>query len=392
MEKIGIMGGTFDPIHNGHLMAAEEVRQKLELDRIIFVPAGMPPLKSAHKIAEARHRHNMCLLAVAGNPYFTVSDIETVREGISYTFDTISQLCQIYPNDRLFFIVGADVPSGFHRWKNFEGITALCDIVVTTRPGHKIGKNLRDKYSDILHIIEISDVDISSTKIRQSLAEGLPVRYLLPDGVVDYICKNRLYGSWLGQIKDKLEKELGRRRFLHSLLVMEEAVKLGRHYSCDEDTLESLRIAALLHDCARPFCSEQGYPAVVALCERDGIALDPFFKTNLPLTHSVVGTILAKDKYGITDPMVLSAIAGHTFGKSDMSFVDKVVYLSDFIKPDRQPDKVRGEARRLAYEDIDGAMIYALRQTIEKNTALGRDVYRESERALEYLEEKYGKR
>lgn len=381
MHKIGALGGTFDPIHNGHLLAAEEVRQKLGLDKIIFVPSGEAVFKGNSVVSTAAHRFNLCLLATASNPNFAVSDIEIKRSGLSYTVDTISQLRQIYPTSQIFFIIGTDAAEKFHKWKNFDKILRLCNIVVVSRPGSR--PNLIS--TDFLPV-EITQVDISSTKIRQKLEMGESVRYLIPDVAIAYISGQNLYVGLLAKLSQELEIELSRPRFLHSLSVMEEAVKLGRCYNADEKTLEKLKLAGLLHDCAKNICEELPFADLVKYCNSTDSAFFDFFQSRPDLVHSFVGATLASEKYGISEPDILSAIGCHTFGKPGMNFIDKAVYLADFIEPTRNKNEARQTARKLAYDDIDAAMIFVLRHTLERNKARGQAIYEASRLTLEYLE------
>ena len=391
MKKIGIMGGTFDPIHNGHLIAAQEVMRQLCLNEIIFMPAGMPPLKSADKTATARHRHVMCVLSTCDNPNFSVSALEIDREGTSYTVDTISQLKAQRPYDELFFIVGADVVGTFHKWRKFDEILRMCKIVVTTRPGSDIGEDLAEKYGDAVVAISISDIDISSTRIRELLANGESSRYLLPQAVHDYICKEGLYTRILPRIKAMLKTDLSAERYVHSLAVLKEAESLGWQYNQDEAAMEKIRLAALLHDCAKNFCAERPFAEIDALCRKHNAILDGFFKDAPSLAHGFVGAALAEVKYGIIDADAKSAIACHTFGRPKMTIIDKIIYIADFIETTRPTNEARSHARKLAYEDLDAAMIFILRNTIEKNTACGMPIYKDSPAALKYLEENYGK-
>jgi len=391
MKKIGIMGGTFDPIHNGHLLSAEEVRQKLGLDMIIFIPAGSPPLKNPKNTTDAVHRYNMCLLACLSNPFFSVSDIEVKREGPSYTVDTIRQLRKEYAHNHLFFISGADASNNFESWREFDKIIEMCDIVVTTRPGYNPSGILKNRENGNFHFLDISQMDISSTKIRHNLKLGKSVRYLMADSVIEYINKENLY-SPLEHIKKKLSFALSEQRYLHSLSVMQEAEKIGRHYGADEDALDKLRLAGLLHDCAKSMCDEMHYADIEMICKRNGIELNEFFRKTPTLAHSDAGVAVAMEVYGIDDKQVLSAIKTHTFGSPDMDFVGKVLYLADYIEPLRAQTKDRLKARKLTYNSIDAAMIFVLRSTIEKNIRRGFEVYPESIQTLEYLEGINGKK
>ncbi|MCL2377374.1 MAG: nicotinate-nucleotide adenylyltransferase [Defluviitaleaceae bacterium] len=391
MKKVGIMGGTFDPIHNGHLIAAQDVMGQLGLDEIIFMPAGTPPLKSAEKTAAARHRHVMCILATWDNPKFSVSTLEIDREGTSYTVDTISQLKAQRPHDELFFIVGADVTGTFHKWRKFDEILRMCKVVATTRPGSDIGKNLAEKYGQAVVALSISDIDISSTRIRTLLASGHSARYLLPQAVHNYIRKEGLYIGPLARIKPTLQANLSAERFAHSLAVLDEAESLGRHYHQDEAAMEKLRLAALLHDCAKNLCEERPFTEINALCEKHGVALDSFFEKSPGLAHGFIGAVLAEVKYGINDADVQSAIACHTFGKPKMTTIDKIIYIADFIEATRPVDEARSHARKLAYEELDAAMIFILQNTIERSAANGKPIYEDSRLTLKYLEDNYGK-
>ena len=394
MGRIGIMGGTFDPIHLGHLLVAEEVRQKMLLDKIIFIPAAMSPLKQGHA-AGPRERYDMCLLATADNPNFTVSSLEIEREGISYTVDTIFYFTNSFYADEIFLIVGADVSENFHKWKDFSRICEMCQIVVTTRPKHNFCKDSLSDFKARFHFVEITQIDISSTDIREKLNTGQSLRYFLTQNVIDYINKKKLYLNKIEQIKKELSVELSRPRYLHSLSVMDEANKLGLHYGCDADVLEKLKFAGLLHDCAKNFCEELDYEKLRTICLREDVDTTSYFdKLTHPesLTHSIVGAALAKEKYAITDLEIISAIKSHTFGKPNMSFIEKVIYLADFIEPLRGDDEVRQKAKELSYKNIDDAMIFVLQTTIEKTTTSGAAIYSESIAALEDLEENYGKK
>ena len=389
MKKIGIMGGTFDPIHNGHLIAAEEVLQALDLDEVIFMPAGASPLKNAAKTASARHRHIMCVLATYDNPKFSVSTLEIDRAGITYTVDTLAELKDQRPHDALFFIVGADVIKTFSKWKNFDEILRMCKIVAVTRGGVE-ESNFANNYYDNIIYLKIPDVDISSSNIRTRLAQGKSPRYLLPQSVLDYICKEGLYGGQLAKLKEILRIDLSAERFAHSLSVLQEAENLGQHHGLDEASLEKLRLAALLHDCAKNFCDERPFAEINALCHSQDIALDDFCANAPWLAHSFAGAALARAKYGVTDAEVLSAIACHTFGKPNMSIIDKIIYIADFIEVTRPNNEARSHARTLAYKDLDAAMKFILRHTIDKTTTRGLPVHKNSYAALKDLEDKYG--
>ncbi|SHM61712.1 nicotinate-nucleotide adenylyltransferase [Caldanaerovirga acetigignens] len=199
-KRIGIMGGTFDPIHFGHLVTAEEARINFELDKVIFVPTGKPPHKKDYEVTDSEHRYLMTALATNNNPFFEVSRIEIDRKGYSYTVDTLNQMVQIYGKDTsLFFISGADAVLDILTWKNIKEVLDICTFIAATRPGYPINK-LKDKLEEIkrlygkdVYLLEVTAIAISSTDIRRKVKEGRSIKYLVPEGVEKYILKNGLY-------------------------------------------------------------------------------------------------------------------------------------------------------------------------------------------------------
>lgn len=190
-QRIGIMGGTFDPIHHGHLVAASEVQFYFDLDEVVFVPTGEQPFKKERKVTQAEHRYLMTVIATASNPRFTVSRVDIERGGTTYTIDTLRDLREAYPDADLFFITGADVLPQILNWKNPESLWDLAHFVGVNRPGHELDTTGLPK--DAVSLVEIPAMAISSTGIRQRAANGVPVWYLVPDGVVQYINKYHLY-------------------------------------------------------------------------------------------------------------------------------------------------------------------------------------------------------
>jgi nicotinate-nucleotide adenylyltransferase len=186
--KIGILGGTFNPIHLGHLILVEEVRQKIGLTKVIFIPANLPPHKDNGEIISASHRMKMIKLAIKGNPYFFVSDIEIRRGGRSYTIDTIKELRRIYPGRGLYFIIGSDLFKYLNEWKDLKEIISMVKFIVATRPGYPL-----DDIPDYMKTIDIRAVDISAFEIRQCIKQGHSFRYLVPEAVRQYIIRERLY-------------------------------------------------------------------------------------------------------------------------------------------------------------------------------------------------------
>jgi nicotinate-nucleotide adenylyltransferase len=186
--KIGILGGTFNPIHIGHLILAEEVREKLALEQIIFVPTFLPPHKDNSNIAEAQSRLEMVKLAIKGNKNFSVSDSEIKRNGRSYTIDTIREFKWIYPKDELYFIIGSDLLNYLDEWKDLSEIIKMVKVIVATRPGFPL-----EKIPSYIKTIAIRAVDVSAFEIRECVKNNKSFRYLVPEQVFNYINKNGLY-------------------------------------------------------------------------------------------------------------------------------------------------------------------------------------------------------
>ncbi|MBN8881971.1 MAG: nicotinate-nucleotide adenylyltransferase [Salana multivorans] len=190
------MGGTFDPIHHGHLVAASEAAAEFGLDEVVFVPTGLQPFKADRRVAPAEHRYLMTVIATASNPSFTVSRVDIDRPGTTYTIDTLRDLHEERPDEDLYFITGADALSQILEWKNSGELFQLAHFIGVTRPGHVLdGHGLPPEGVSLL---EVPAMAISSTDCRRRVADGHPVWYLVPDGVVQYIHKHRLYTQRFG--------------------------------------------------------------------------------------------------------------------------------------------------------------------------------------------------
>jgi nicotinate-nucleotide adenylyltransferase len=216
-QKIGILGGTFNPIHYGHLAAAEEVLSRLKLDQVLFVPSFLPPHKQDETIPSAVQRQEMVALAITGNPHFTLSDIEVKRQGMSYSVDTVSELRHHHPETELYFITGLDSFLEIQTWKEWQRLLSLCSFVVLSRPGYsftglasidflqqaaeKLQALDRKELARVLlrtgmgsvYLEQIPLYDISSTDIRERVRCGRTIKYLLPESVESSIIKNKLY-------------------------------------------------------------------------------------------------------------------------------------------------------------------------------------------------------
>ncbi len=198
-KALGILGGTFDPVHYGHLVAAQYAAYGFQLDRVIFVPTAQPPHKDTQEVLNAAHRLAMVKLAIADNPIFELSRLEIDRSGISYTVDTIEALRQTYPGTDIYFIMGMDSIYILDTWKDIERLVDMCRFIVVTRPAYQLDRNqpalqqVPEKFWAQADFLEVPAVDISSTNLRYRVQQGQPIRYLLPPAVEQYIYDNSLY-------------------------------------------------------------------------------------------------------------------------------------------------------------------------------------------------------
>lgn len=370
MKKIAVMGGTFDPIHYGHLVAAEAVRDEIEADCVIFVPTGNPPHKQGLFVTEPQFRYEMTALAVEDNPHFLVSDTETKREGMSYTLDTIRTLKEHCDGDcEIYFITGADAVGELITWHDPKELLSLCKFVAVTRPGYKnklLSRDIaflkRELNADIRQL-EVPALAISSTDIRNRVFAGNSISYLLPPSVAAYIEEKGLYKNQVDvdcpqSIRRRLRYILTPKRFLHSRGVAEEAYRLAVHYGLNS---QKAYMAGILHDCAKCLDEEVTFE----LCDKYGIKLDRVLREQPELIHSFLGAEVARHDFGITDEEILNAIRYHTTGRVGMSSMEKLIYLSDFFEPSRKPFNGMETIRRLAYKDLDEAMDFALNHTID---------------------------
>ncbi|MFV0314568.1 MAG: nicotinate-nucleotide adenylyltransferase [Anaerotignum sp.] len=398
-KSIAIMGGTFDPIHNGHLVTAEAVRHRFNVDKVVFIPTGKPAHKPDKQVTHNEHRYLMTVLATMRNQNFDVSRIEIDRPGVTYTIDTIEELKRMCPEDvRLYFITGADAIHQIMSWKEPEKLLTLCDFVAVTRPGYDEAslfgdiREIREKFASRIHFMEVPALAISSSDIRNRAQIGAPIKYLLPQTVEDYIHKFCLYQDMekdevrfmldLEVMQEKLQSALSIKRYIHTMGVAEEAERLAEIYGTKSDK-QKARVAGLLHDCAKDFPIEVRN----RFCKEYKVPLDEFMEKNTALIHPFLGAEVARRDYLVTDPEILDAIRFHTTGRADMSLLEKIVYIADYIEPNREKFEGLEDARRLAYLDLDMAMKYILEQTVVFVKAKNTELHPLSIEALEFYKD-----
>lgn len=379
-KKVAIMGGTFDPVHFGHLFAAEAARETFLLERVLFIPSGLPPHKNIENLTDAEHRFNMTRLAVKGNDYFRASRIEIDRPYTTYSIDTLREIKKMMPEDgQLYFIIGADTAPLVPSWKDYAEVIKLCKFIVVSRQGHEF--NGTEKMLQNPLILNMPLIDISSTDIRERIASKKSVKYLLPKPVEKYIYSKGLYtpcGFNLTELDNYIKKTLSKKRYLHTMGVYKEALNLCRLYGADEN---KAAIAALLHDCAKDMSADEKIKA----CKKYEIRCSGILKKQIDLTHPLIGAKIAEDIFGIKDRDILHAIKYHTTGRRNMSLLEKIIYVADCIEPGREEHENLIKMREAAYESIDKALIIGLKSTIAYNEKRNVPLHPLSKAALDYL-------
>lgn len=368
--RTGIFGGTFDPIHNGHLLSAAAIKDVLKLDKIVFIPTGEPPHKVARRVTPSEDRLAMVKLAVEDNENFEVSDIECRRNNYTYTYDTLKELNEkAQPDEEFFMIIGADTLADVFNWYRSEDVFKLCSFVAMKRPGsdNEIYENNLKRAraaGAVVHTAEIPQFDISSTKIREAISKNEDLSEYVPTAVAEYIKANNLYHPGkmtFEEICKDLKKLLSDKRYYHCVCVAVECVRLAEIFGAD---VEKCRLAGILHDCAKELTQKQYFwIGLKPDCEDD-------FDGKQVLLHAEAGAILAKERYGVCDSEVLEAIRCHITGKPQMSLISQVLFLADYTSSDREGtthDDVRekiaeGKIYEAMLEECDATLIYNIKR------------------------------
>ena len=387
--RIGIYGGTFNPLHTGHIHAVRQAMETLRLDKLLMIPDRIAPHKEIPSGSPTpEQRLQMLQLAVAGEPGIEVSDIELKREGPSYTYLTVEALRETYPDAKLYLIMGTDMFLSFHTWKNPERITAQATLAVMYRgdKGEKAAIDARKAEMEAegveVELVENDTIPISSTQLRRLLAFRCADAFL-PAGVGDYIRENGLYDTasdWKNLPMEQLEiiviRLLNPNRVAHVLGCRDTAVELAKHWGAD--VTDAAR-AGILHDITKALDG----PLQLTLCEAYGKILSDFSRKYPKTLHALTGSLVAERIFGENEAVV-SAICHHTTGKADMNLLEKIIYVADYMEPNRKFPGVES-LRELARSDIDAALQLGLEMTLVHLANLGDEVSPESREALEFL-------
>lgn len=357
--KIGILGGTFDPIHLAHVTLAKAARDAYLLDEVWFVPAKIPPHKQDKQIASEEHRSQMILAAIQNEPGFRLCTIELERDAVSYTAETLRLLRSERPLDQFFYLMGEDSLRQFPHWYHPEQIVWEASVLVAPRPDgdkEELARLLaeqNERFGNHFFSLPTKWLPISSTDVRERIKSGLPFAHMLPEGVVEYILSHGVYTDApdLFYLQQELRLQLSKKRYYHSMGVAYTAAALAMRYQVP---VNDALLAGWLHDCAKEMSEE----ALRKECQKQGIAISKAEEKNWQLLHGKAGASLAKHIYGVKQQEILDAIRYHVTGRPDMTILEQIVYIADYIEPSRTmlSEAALSQIRAQAFWDLPGTV------------------------------------
>ena len=391
MERIGIYGGTFNPPHIGHITAAQQAIDLLRLSKLLLIPDRIAPHKQLPEDSpEPLQRLQMLKIAAAGIPKAEVIDLELRREGSSYTYLTVQELKQQYPQAQLVLIMGTDMFLSFDNWKNWQWLIQNVTLAVLSRGQRGEQAAIAEKREALfaqgaqIEIVENQVTAISSTDLRRLLTFRCAESFL-PDGVLDFIRQNGLYGTDgdlrnlpMPQLEKTVVSLLKPGRVAHVLGCRDTAVALAERWGAD--VTDAAR-AGILHDITKALDG----PLQLTLCREYGIMLDTFSAQNPKILHALTGSLVAQRIFGENEAVV-NAIRHHTTGRAGMSLLEKIIYVADYMEPNRDFPGVE-ELRHLAFSDLDAALQLGLEMTLSMLQSRGAQISAASLEALDSLKQ-----
>lgn len=369
MKKMGLFGGSFDPIHKGHVSMALRLAQALELDGVVLMPTFVPPHKIRENMASAAHRLAMCRLIADEHPLLQVSDLELKRGGASFTVDTLTALREQHPDAQWYLLVGADMFTTLRTWHRFADIAKMAVLCTIAREGTDTTKLMAYaeelKKDGIDCYVDVCPVEpYSSTQVRQQAAAGERVNDLVGEAVERYIRENGLYRRDDGmshqtadeQYIEIIRQRLSDYRFQHSLCVADEAKRLAEKYGADP---QKAYTAGILHDIMKDTAKD----VQLQILADYGVTLDEVEQDAPMLWHARSGEVFLRNILGVKDEEILSAVRYHTTGRAGMSLLEQVVFTADFTSADRDYPDV-DVMRSLANRSLIDAIRYGVEYTI----------------------------
>ncbi len=366
--KVGILGGTFDPIHNAHIEIAKAALAQFQLDKVLIMPTPNPPHKDKTTITDNFHRVNMIKLAISSYDKIKFSDFELNSQDVTYTADTLYMLNEINPDIEYYFILGSDSILSFLSWYRPDVITKYSKLLAVRRDDESSTlmeeqiTEIESKFNTTIGIIKMNSMNISSSYVRTHDYEA--IKEMVPKCVYNYIKLNNLYSdnninkAWsINKITQDLEATLKPSRYFHTLSVAKTAKEMAEHFN---ENPNKAYFAGILHDCAKNYSNE----SLIAICQNNNLNINDFEINNPQLLHGKVGAYLANIKYGITDKEILSAIIWHTTGKPNMTTLEKIIFCADYIEPTRYKQPNLEELRMIALSDLDMLTYRILEDTV----------------------------
>ena len=392
MERIGIYGGTFNPPHIGHIRAAGYAVDSLQLTKLLMIPSCISPHKTLPENSPTpEQRTQMLRLSVGNNKKIEISDLELRRGSVSYTYETVAEIRKLYPNAEILLFMGTDMFLSFDSWKNPDLILQNAALAVFYRgdpneiPKIQEKKAFFEEKGATVYLVENPVTEISSTDLRRMLVFDCARPFLSP-GILEYIQANGLYGAGksyqnlpIEELEAVVTALLKPSRVAHVLGCRQTAKELAKIHGADPTDAQR---AALLHDITKALDGDHQ----LTLCREYGINLDDFSANNPKTLHALTGSLVAKRIFGENEAVV-AAIRSHTTGKADMNTLQKIIYVADYMEPNRDFPGVE-QLRQLAYTDLDGALKLGLTMTLQLLMEQGRDISPESRQALEFLSKK----
>ena len=369
--KIGIFGGTFNPIHKGHTYTAQKIIENNLADKILFMVTATPP----HKVyvdTSAQHRFNMTKTALDCES-LVACDFEIKKGGKSYSYETLKAMQEKYPDDEILFIMGADMFMNMPTWYEADKLRKEFSYILVDRSDafeNPVFKEFAEKqikdFNMKVEILKIKTPDISSTEIRERVKKGLDIKEMVDEKVEKYIAENKLYRQTATDdiIIDTIKSKLSEKRLKHCENVAKVAVELAKIYGADEKTAY---LAGYVHDAAKEITLEEMNELTLHL------DLDQHLRSSKALLHALAGACYLKKTFNISEE-VYNACFYHTMGRPDMTVLEKVVFMADYIEPGRNFEGIE-EIRELAYKDIDEAIVKAIDLTLTHLMKTNKKIY-----------------
>ena len=382
--RILIYGGSFNPPHIGHRHAVECACRQLQPDKLLIIPSNIPPHKATSEgSSETTVRFRLTQLAFSGLDGAIVDDREMRRDGPSYSVDTLEELARENPGAELVFLMGTDMLLYMEKWRNYERILQLATLAALPREADELpvlrdyAACLEKRYGARILILEVNPVVAASTELRQCLPrrEG---RELLPDAVYEEIIRLRLYGAKpsLDWLREKVRSHLSPSRVPHVDGCEQEAIRLAARWGASQDDAAE---AGILHDITKKLIPDEQ----LQLCEKYGIINDTVELSCHKLLHAKTGAVLARELFGVTDE-IRDAIRWHTTARPEMTLLEQIVYMADYIEQTRHFPGVE-TLRELAYKDLDEAMILGLQMSLDEIRERGTEPHGRTISALNWF-------